>query len=59
MVDEDDEDDDNCETCGGSGEIGPSGWEYPEWDTCPDCRGGGLRSDADDPDRKFDEARDG
>jgi|DEB0MinimDraft_6_1074348.scaffolds.fasta_scaffold07236_5 DnaJ-class molecular chaperone len=49
---------DPCPTCDGSGELGPYGWEYPEWETCPDCRGSGRESDHDDPDRKFEERRD-
>jgi DnaJ-class molecular chaperone len=61
MKEPDDEEDDNlpdrCPTCFGSGEVGPTGWEFPEWDTCPDCKGSGLERDHEDPDRAFEEAR--
>lgn len=52
---EDDEEElpNRCDTCFGSGEVGPTGWEFPEWHTCPDCKGSGLWSE-DDPDRKHD-----
>jgi DnaJ-class molecular chaperone len=39
---------DPCPTCGGSGEVGPFGWEYPEWETCRDCRGSGIEYDNSD-----------
>jgi DnaJ-class molecular chaperone len=44
-----------CDTCGGHGDVGPYGWEYPEYDTCPDCKGSGLERDHEDPDRVFEE----
>lgn len=47
-----------CPTCEGSGEIGPFGWEFPEWDTCPDCKGGGLERHWRDPDEEFERRRD-
>lgn len=55
--DEDEEDDypTPCPTCDGSGETGPTGWEYPEYHTCPDCKGSGLERDHPDPDRAFEE----
>jgi len=58
--DEDHEDDEPtpCETCGGTGEVGPFGWEFPEWETCRDCRGSGLERDHEDPDAKFERIRD-
>lgn len=46
-----------CGTCCGTGELGPTGHEYPEFDTCPDCRGSGLERDHIDPDRAFEEQR--
>ena len=57
--DEDPEDDEPtpCETCAGSGEVGPFGWEFPEWETCRDCRGSGLERDHEDPDAKFERIR--
>ena len=57
MTDPEDDDPTPCETCGGDGEVGPYGWEFPEWDTCPDCRGSGLDRDHSDPDEKFDRLR--
>lgn len=47
-----------CGTCEGSGEVGPFGWEYPEYDTCPDCKGSGLERDWKDPDEKRERQRD-
>jgi len=41
---------DSCLNCYGTGEVGPFGWEYPEYKTCPDCRGSGLADDGPDPD---------
>lgn len=57
FFEEEDEDEDVCETCQGSGDVGPFGWEYPEWETCPDCRGSGKESDHPDPDEKFERLR--
>lgn len=53
MSDEPEDDVEVCETCGGEGEVGPTGWEFPEWHTCPDCRGSGRHCE-EDPDRKHD-----
>lgn len=39
-----------CPTCVGFGELGPFGWEYPTYQTCPDCRGTGRAEDWADPD---------
>lgn len=47
-----------CETCEGTGEVGPFGWEYPEYDTCPDCKGSGLERDHMDPDLGRERKRD-
>ena len=47
-----------CETCEGTGEVGPFGWEYPEYDTCPDCKGSGLERDHLDPDLGRERKRD-
>lgn len=61
MTPDDEEDDDvptPCDTCGGSGEVGPYGWEFPEWYTCPDCRGSGLERDHPDPDADYDRRKD-
>lgn len=45
-----------CEHCDGSGEVGPFGWEYPEWHTCRACKGTGVEADPDEEhDRKRDE----
>lgn len=54
---DEDEDLTRCETCGGDGEVGPYGWEYPEYETCPDCKGSGLERDHPDPDAEFDRLR--
>jgi hypothetical protein len=56
--DEDDDTPTECETCSGTGEVGPFGWEYPEYEDCPDCKGSGLESDHPDPDAKFERMRD-
>lgn len=50
--------DEDCEFCGGTGEVGPFGYEYPEYDTCSDCRGSGKQSGYPDPDRLYEEHRD-
>ena len=47
-----------CETCGGSGEVGPYGWEYPEYDTCPDCGGSGVEDDGSYGDFAYDQIKD-
>jgi len=39
-----------CENCFGEGEVGPFGYDVPEYKTCDVCGGGGLASDARDPD---------
>ena len=57
MTEPEDDDPTPCETCGGDGEVGPFGWEFPEWEPCPDCRGSGLERDHPDPDEKFDRLR--
>lgn len=57
MTEPEDDEPTPCENCGGDGEVGPYGWEFPEWETCPDCRGSGLERDHQDPDEKFDRLR--
>ena len=57
MTEPEDDDPTPCETCGGDGEVGPFGWEFPEGETCPDCRGSGLERDHPDPDEKIDRLR--
>lgn len=48
---------DPCENCGGSGSVlDPSSWEYPEYLTCPDCRGSGTDYRP-DPDERFERER--
>lgn len=47
-----------CETCNGTGEVGPFGWEYPEYDTCPDCKGSGVQDDGSYGDLVHDRKRD-
>lgn len=39
-----------CENCFGEGEVGPFGYDFPEYKTCDVCGGGGLASDERDPD---------
>jgi DnaJ-class molecular chaperone len=39
-----------CPSCCGFGEVGPFGWEYPIYKTCPECMGSGLERDHRDPD---------
>lgn len=56
--DEYDDEPTKCETCCGTGELGPYGWEYPEYETCHDCGGSGLEKDHRDPDEKFERMRD-
>lgn len=51
------EEGDACEYCGGSGETGPTGWEFPEYETCRDCGGSGKASDHADPDARFERER--
>lgn len=48
----------NCDTCGGSGTILDTGWmgEYPDYITCPDCRGSGSDYRP-DPDERFERER--
>ena len=48
---------DPCETCGGDGEVISGGWEYPNWVTCPDCKGTGANYDGQDEDLKTDRYR--
>lgn len=47
-----------CETCDGSGEVGPYGWEYPEYDTCPACNGSGVEDDGSREDFAYDRKKD-
>ncbi len=56
LQDDDDEaeEPEDCEYCNGTGEIGPFGYEYPEYDDCGHCRGTGKEMPEDDPDRKYD-----
>lgn len=44
----------DCEYCNGTGEVGPYGYEYPEYDDCTHCCGTGKEMPEDDPDRKYD-----
>lgn len=47
-----------CDNCGGSGTVLDTGWmgEYPDYITCPDCRGSGTDYRP-DPDEKFERER--
>lgn len=47
-----------CERCAGSGEIGPFGWEYPEYETCPDCHGTGVEDNYCAADTLYEQAHD-
>ena len=53
----DPEERDVCDRCGGSGDLGPYGWEYPEYETCDECGGSGYADTGPDPDEKFERMR--
>lgn len=46
-----------CSECDGSGEI-VTGWEYPEYVSCPSCKGSGRERDfLDEADEKYERYR--
>jgi len=47
-----------CERCCGSGEVGPFGWEYPEYETCPDCNGEGVENNYCEADEAYQRKKD-
>lgn len=47
-----------CEYCEGTGEVGPFGWEYPEYAPCKACRGTGVADTGEYADIVYDRMRD-
>ena len=54
-IEDQDEPAQDCEYCNGTGELSPTGYEYPEIYDCGHCGGTGKEMDDYDPDRKRDE----
>lgn len=58
MEEIDEENTQDCEQCSSTGEVGPFGWEYPEYRTCPSCKGTGIEDNYCEADEAYQRRKD-